>query len=526
MAILALSLCTAVFGLMSPLFQKLFIDRLLGVEDSLAQGRFASWPVEALILAAFFMMLLAAGCGIASVWVGMRESVRIQASLGERMYQKTLRMRSDQLGSRTVGEVVSIYATDVTGATALLEQTLPMGAGIVFPLIFAPFVVNWITRVPLGASITLIGVIVVLNAIFSYRQSRFFFRFKQLAAERTGLVSEWIQNIRVLRILDWVGAFEEKIFEKRVQETANRVAMVTNGQMMGSVGSSISFFINLFGVATLVSLQGGVVTPGELLALLWIFGVFLARPFRQIPWMFTFLLDALTSLRRIESFLADRDEGEFAAPVAPLEDASTPASLDVRGLELRIGRQMCLQEIHLSVRSGEFVAIVGEVGSGKSLLLLSLMGETGATFEDFEIGGKSMKGLTPEDRRRRFSYVPQESFVMSASLRENVALEYGVGANVDGRVVASLGRSQFRLEQENVQGGLEAEIGERGVNLSGGQRQRLSLARVDMEPRPVLLLDDCLSAVDISTERQLIEQLISGAWRERTRLLVTHRLSV
>lgn len=530
--ILTLSLGSAVFGLLSPLFQKVFIDRLLNIEDTFAQGRFAAWPEEALLAAAFMMMLLASACGIASVWTGMKESIRVQADLGRRMYDKTLRMRSDQLGQRTVGEVVSIFATDVPGSTAILEQTLPMGAGIVFPLLFAPFAVHWIAGVPLGATITLICAIVLLNGVLSFRQSRFFFRFKQLAAERAGLVTEWIQNIRLLRILGWVGEFEEKIFRKRVEETANRVAMVTNGQMMGAIGSSISFFVNLGGVASLVYMSSADVTPGEVLALLWIFGVFLARPFRQIPWLFTFLFDALTSLRRIESFFADRDEGAQstespAIVVSELAARNTgPTALRVEGLELRLAERPLLQDIALRIVPGEFVAVVGEVGSGKSLLLLSLMGETGATFREFFINDQSMKGLPPGERRRRFGYVPQEGFVMSATLRENVALEYGVGPERDGEVLASLERAEFRLDRENVRDGLEASIGERGVNLSGGQRQRVSLARADMEPRSILLLDDCLSAVDVATEARLIEKLISGSWRGRTRVLVTHRLSV
>jgi ABC-type multidrug transport system fused ATPase/permease subunit len=89
-----------------------------------------------------------------------------------------------------------------------------------------------------------------------------------------------------------------------------------------------------------------------------------------------------------------------------------------------------------------------------------------------------------------------------------------------------LALAQFRIDGEHLQHGLETEIGERGVNLSGGQRQRVALARAHFLRRPVLLLDDCLSAVDVDTERRLISELIDGAWHDRTRLLITHRLSV
>jgi ABC-type multidrug transport system fused ATPase/permease subunit len=127
------------------------------------------------------------------------------------------------------------------------------------------------------------------------------------------------------------------------------------------------------------------------------------------------------------------------------------------------------------------------------------------------------------------AYVPQEGFTMSATLRENVCIEYlsESGSTVDDRrVLEALRLAQFDPASERVQEGLEAEIGERGVNLSGGQRQRISLARARYAERPIILLDDCLSAVDVDTERHLVDQLIAGAWAGRARVLATHRLSV
>jgi len=534
LAIVLASLAAALAGLMNPVLQKLFIDRLMGFTDGFLADQFLNFPTWALLTGAVLMMILASALGFLSLWLGVTEALRFQALWGEELYLKTLRRRADQMGHRTVGEVVSIYATDVPGATALLDQTLPMGAGIIFPLVFAPLMISWITELPVWIPIVFILVIILVNAVLSYRQSRFFFRFKQLAAERTGLVSEWIQNIRLLRILGWVSKYEEKIRAKRIEETANRIAMVTNGQLMGSIGSSVSFFINLSGVAALVLVQGADVTPGELLALLWIFGVFLARPLRQVPWMFTFGLDALTSLRRLESYFADRDDGELRRlPEAEVQSsftessrASRGAQLMVKGLNLSFNEQTVLKNINLSVDAQEFVAIVGEVGSGKSALLLSLMGEIGAEIEQFSIDGEPMLQKPLEQRRQFFGYVPQEGFVMSSSLRDNVALEYEFSDRHDEQIHHSLSAAQFVVETEAAEGRLDAEIGERGVNLSGGQRQRVSLARADFNSRPVLLLDDCLSALDAPTERKLVQELLAGRWSHHTRILVTHRLSV
>lgn len=528
--ILLLALVSAFLGLMSPFFQKIFVDHLLG-GPMLTQGWQGFEWVEGtspllMIGLAFVCAVIAQSLSLIASYVGLREGVILQKEFSERLYRKMLGIRTDMMAGTTVGEVVSIYATDVPGSTAIIDQAIPMGAGILFPLILAPLAIFWICGIPIWTTVLVMLVIIGLNVILSTRQSRFFFRFKQLAAERTGLVNEWIQNIRLLRILGWIDHYETKIFTKREEETQNRVAMVTNGQLMGSFGSSVSFIVNLTGVASLVFLRDKPVTPGELFALLWIFGVFLARPFRQIPWIFTFSLDSISSIKRLERFLRREEVKDPLNAVSQTKIASSALPLRVRGLRLEIGGQKILNEINLDIAAGEFVAVVGEVGSGKSLLVYSLMGETGAQFDEFRIGDTDVKSLELNSRRRHFAFVPQEGFVMSASLRDNVMLSYSDVPGDDETILGSLRRAQFRLETEHVQDGLETEIGERGVNLSGGQRQRVSLARADHFNRPIVLLDDCLSALDVDTESLLIQDLIDGVWCERTRILITHRLSV
>ncbi len=544
LVILGFAAAGAVFGIASPFFQKLFVDRLLAPEatanaavgaTALIQVRLQLHPLIAIGLA-FVCSLVAQIFSQCGNFLAVREGAVLQRLFSEHLYQKMLSIRTASLGSTTIGEVVSLYATDVPGATALVDQVLPMAAMIACNLILAPLAVQWICGIPALRTAAVIGVLILFILTLSKRQSRFFGLFKQLAAERTGIVNEWVQNIRLLRILGWVNSFELKIFTKREEETQNRIAMVTNGQFMNAVGSSMNFALNLGAVALLMFFSRERVTPGQLLALLWIFGVFLSRPLRQIPWFFTFTFDSLTSLRRLEKFLerpADAEwiDGNESAPAT----SETGCSVRVRGLNLysqsgdRQGVAL-LKDINFDIAPGEFVAIVGEVGSGKSLLALSLLGETSATFESFEIGGQNILPMRLAERRRFFSFVSQEGFVMTASLRENVVFEYEpeikdqVGFN--HKVEESLESAQFQVRSELRGAGLEIELGERGVNLSGGQRQRVALARAHFLKRPIILLDDCLSAVDVDTEAQLVSKLLSGAWKSQTRLLVTHRLSV
>lgn len=526
-AILATSLAAAFFGLLAPYFQKEFIDSLLGTQSSRLIHLLDTQNTLGLIAAAFACLLIAQALNQLTNYLGYSESLIMQRKLSDRLYNKMLSLRADTMTQRPVGEIVSIYATDIPGATIFLEQTIPSGASTLFPLILAPFALSLIFDIPLWPTVLAIVIVSFINTWLALRQAQFFFHFKNLAARRIGYVNEWIQNIRTLRILGWVPFFEKQIFSVRESETENRVRMVTNGQMMNAISTSVTFALNIITLGGLVFISKEKLTPGEIMALLWILTVFLTRPFRQMPWFFTMGFDSWTSLKRLHDFFnTPSEDNQNPGPKEVQSSSSHRGSLIVEGLNLSIHGKKILQDINFSINSGEFVAIVGEVGSGKTMLLLSLLKETGATFHRYEISKKNMLNADPNQVRQTFSFVPQEGFIMSATLRDNVAFLYDTPKELDPQIAESLRLAQFNLTSEEIPEGLDTEIGERGVNLSGGQKQRVSLARVHFLNSSILLLDDCLSALDVNTEEKLLESLIKGAWAQRTRLLVTHRLSV
>jgi ATP-binding cassette, subfamily B, multidrug efflux pump len=522
--ILASSFFATAFGLLAPFLQKEFIDRLIHQNNE---------DILFYLFASFAALAVALCFSIFTNFLGFYEGIVMQRRLSQKLYDHALDLRTDSLGGKSVGEIVALYATDVPGSTVFLEQSLPAGASIFFPLVMAPAALYLYFDVPLWPLLAMMILIGGISFFMAYRQAKFFFRFKRLGAERVGLVSEWIQNIRTLRILGWVRDFEKRIFKVREVETDNRIAMVTNGQTMNAISSSVTFLLNLTAIASVVYLSEIPITMGTLVSLLWIVGVFLTRPFRQLPWFFTFVFDSWTSLKRIQDFLFLENEEVHPRPQEFLKLNSLSMgspSIEIRNMNLSIRGEKLLQNINFSLKDGEFVAVVGEVGSGKSLLLLSLLGETNASFDSYRIADNNALEMPLSQLRQFFTFVPQEGFIMSATLRENVAFEYSTDKSKDETIHESLRRCQFDLSVERVEQGLDTEIGERGVNLSGGQKQRVSLARVDYFRSPVLLLDDCLSAVDVDTEEKLIGSLIgkskSSAWSKRTRLLVTHRLSV
>lgn len=525
---LLLILCSAlsaVFGILSAVGQREFIDQLLG-QPSLFIGN--GWSAEIWLGVCFLSLLLSLAGSQAATFLAARESFWMQRHLAQKLYRHVLNLQSEQMKGRTVGEVVSIYTTDVPGATIFLDQSLPQGFTILFPLILVPWVlVNYFGLTWSFVLLVLTGTILI-NFFLAFRQSRFFFLFKTLAADRIGLANEWIQNIRTLRVIGWTEAFEKRIFQVRQIETGNRIKMLTNGQSMNALSSSTTYLLNLIFVLVVVEnykLAGNALTPGTLLALLWIVGVFLTRPFRQLPWFFTFLFDGWTSLKRVHGYLSIVPSS-IQVKTSSSSKASVPLALNIENLNLELNGSQILSNIYLQVPEGQFVAVVGEVGSGKTSLLLSLLGETSASFGAYSIHDQSVKLMNKNQLKAHFSFVAQEGFVISGSLRENVALTYGLDHKKDKKIIHSLVSADFDPGRERLAAGLETDIGERGVNLSGGQRQRVSLARVDFEPASILLFDDCFSALDVDTENRLIQDLFLGHWKEKTKIISTHRLSI
>jgi ABC-type bacteriocin/lantibiotic exporter with double-glycine peptidase domain len=220
LAILFTSLMAALIGIMGPFFQKEFIDRITG-HTSYASYLNSANPLT-LILSAFFCVLISQALSQLTTFLAVKESLYMQRVFAKKLYEKTLHLRVDTMSGKPIGEIVSLYATDVPGATVFLDQTLPAGCSTLFPLILAPFSMSLLFDIPLWPTIGVMMVITFFNTIMAFRQSNFFYLFKNLAAERIGLVNEWIQNIRTIRILGWIRHFERNIFNWQVALQENK----------------------------------------------------------------------------------------------------------------------------------------------------------------------------------------------------------------------------------------------------------------------------------------------------------------
>jgi ATP-binding cassette subfamily B protein len=207
------------------------------------------------------------------------------------------------------------------------------------------------------------------------------------------------------------------------------------------------------------------------------------------------------------------------------EPAEVAGDVEIRGLTFAYpgtNGTAVLSGIDLSIPAGSRVALVGPVGSGKSTLVQLLARFYAVPDATIFVGGRDVNEIPPSELRRSIGFVPQEAFLFSRTLAENVAL--GRPAATGAEIERAVERAHLSRAVAALPHGLATPVGERGYALSGGQRQRATLARALLiEPR-ILILDDSLSSVDADTERGILEALEDPA-RARTLILVSHRLS-
>ncbi len=271
----------------------------------------------------------------------------------------------------------------------------------------------------------------------------------------------------------------------------------------------------------------GEIGLGEFLAF-HLYSTMLMWPMISLGWVISLWQRGRAAMDRLASLLDDAPEIRDAGDAVPLPEPR--GAIEVRGLTFTHAEsdEPALRDVSFDIPAGGTLAVFGPTGAGKSTLLAAiprlLAVPTNAVFVD----GHAVERLLLADLRGAIGYVPQDTFLFSDTIRENLA--FGIDDSLERaeeltpRLLEIADQARIRAEIERLPKGLESLLGERGVNLSGGQRQRAAIARALAVDPPILLLDDCLSAVDAQTETEILANL-REVLRDRTTMLVTHRVS-
>jgi ATP-binding cassette, subfamily B, multidrug efflux pump len=497
-----------------------YIERAI---DALRQG---SAFHEVQIALALLLAVALAG-GVARY--GMRESLnsgsrRVETDLRDHLFHHLQRMSAEFYDRYPTGDVMARTTND------LLAVRMVAGPALMYlvdttirALLIAPAMVTISPRLTVMAFIPLLGLPVAM-VFLGQRVHR---RSQAIQAQFSDLTSHAHENLSGVRV---VRAYRQEQAETAAFERLSKDYLRRNLQLARVQGLFFPLLTMLGGLSAVVVLYAGgqlvmrgSVTVGEFIA----FGVYLGLlvwPMIALGWAVNLVQRGAASMGRINELFAQRPA--ITSPEAPelLPPARGGRTVEFRGVWFAYpgaaDRGWVLEDVSFKVGSGRSLAIVGATGSGKStlvdLLVRAYDPDRGAVLLD----GIDVRRLPLAELHHAIGFVPQETFLFSETVRENVLL----GAPDDGRLDRVAEVAQLTEALPALPDGYGTLLGERGINLSGGQKQRAAIARALAQDPPVFVLDDALSAVDAQTEAKILRAL-RGALEGRSSIIVSHRLA-
>jgi ATP-binding cassette subfamily B multidrug efflux pump len=426
--------------------------------------------------------------------------------------------------SRRTGDLMSRATNDLNAVRMMIGPAIMYSTNTI--LVFAVAIVLMLT---IDVRLTLLALIPLpfVTVAVRYFGTAIHNRFEEIQAqlsEVSAVVQEALSGVRVVRAYRQE-PHEEERFRRANEEYLRRNRVLI--RLQGMFYPSMTLFLGLGSMLVLWlgsrDVIRGSITLGEFVAFNG-YLVMLAWPMIAFGWVTNILQRGLASWGRMLEVLQHEPEIDDRAVTAAGQTAPLDGAIEFRDLTFTYPGtdRPVLEHVSLRIEPGQTVALVGGTGSGKSTLINLLPRLHEPPPGTVLIGGVDVREIPLSRLRGAIGFVPQEPFLFSQTLAENVA--FGTDTKAATEIAAATGVSRLDKDIETFPRGLETMVGERGITLSGGQKQRTALARaVVMDPR-ILVLDDSLSAVDTYTEEEILSRL-RRVMRERTSILVSHRIS-
>lgn len=344
---------------------------------------------------------------------------------------------------------------------------------------------------------------------------------QEIYSEVSTLVQENLAGARVVKAYGIESKESERFREK------SRHYMGQNIRLVSVMAVAIPLLgILVGGIILIIVWQGGrMVILDEIdladLTTFMLLLVMLIFPLAQLGYVLTLYQRGSVGMTRINNILQEVPDIRDDANTDPGAEVGE-ALIQFEEVSFCFGETEVIHNINFEVPSGSTTAIVGHTGSGKSTIVSLLAREYDPTQGAILVDGQDLRRIPVAHLRAAIGYVPQDTFIFSASIRENIAV--GKPDASAAEIAAACELAQFTADLANMPQGLDTLLGERGINLSGGQKQRLTLARALIRDPKILLLDDALASVDTHTEERILSGL-RGVMAQRTSIIVSHRVS-
>ena len=505
-------IASGVVGLMTPGIVRRAIDALIAHAPLPVIWRYAGLLVIVALVSGFFLF--------AQRQLLISVSRHLEHRLRTDLYNHLLRLPPAFYMRERVGDLLTRAVSDVQAVRMAVGPALMYAINTVTILLLSTVLM---ARIHLPLTLLSLAVVPLVAGATHYFGTRIHTRWGQTQealSHYTAHLQEHLVGLRVLRAYNCEEAEKDEMASRnQAYVTASarliRVSALFHPMLQALIGLA---FVAVLGVGG-NAVRHGTMTVGQFVE----FNLYLGRmiwPMIAVGWVANLVQRGAASMGRIEALFAESPLPEIVTVSEAPPDREGAAALEMRELTFSYpdAPSPAVSRVSFTVHSGERLAIVGGVGSGKSTLLSLIPRLLEPAPGSVMLDGSDVRGLPLGQLRRDVALVPQGSFLFSATLRENIAL--AVPAASDDDVLAAALAAGLAEDLKHLPEGLGTVVGERGVTLSGGQRQRVAIARALLTRPRILLLDDCLSAVDTQTERVILEAL-----PHTTLLFATHRLA-
>ena len=497
-------------------------ELLKQILDEIAAGSNEGVVVLRLIAQAFAFAVGVGVCmyGMRRLIIGVSRDVEYE--LRDLLFRKLLDLDFDFYQRRRTGDIISRCTNDLNDVRTLL------GPGIMYLpdalsriALFAPVLIG-LHAAMAGALGVLIVLLFAVILVVTPRLRPRFRRVQELVAAINDRVWQIVTGINTVKLYGMAASETERFRE------LNQGYIMANVGLARTRGVLWPLLQFLYGLATLLllllgggSVIHGDLTIGELLQFAAIVS-WLTFPVLSLGWVSALVQQGVSAMERVREIL---DHPVAARPSNPLPVPAGPLAVSAVDVSYRFpnAEQNALTDVNLAIEAGRTLGITGGVGSGKSSLVLLLAGTAAPSGGTLLFNGVDAATIDPLPHRSRIAYVPQEPFLFSATVAENIAM--GSEEEVSRDQIAAAAR--LAVVDEDIARfpeGYETLVGERGITLSGGQRQRVAIARALVRDSDLLIMDDALSSVDSDTETAILTNL-RELGSSRTIVIVSHRVS-
>ena len=509
--------CLAAGSSLAAVVPPRFIGQII---DSLQRPDVRFDDVLHLALLIVVFAAIEAGLRAGARYVMLDASRKAEYRMRNDLFAHLQRMHLAYFQHQRIGDLMARMTNDLTWVRQMMGPGIMQGS---FTLMVFTFAVLSMISVSLKLTVIALILMPLASLTFWYIGRTVHLRFERLQSQFGDMSTKAQENFSGIRV---VKAFSQEDAETKAFAAVNYEYFrraVSLSAMQGMIWPSISFILGI-AVLSVLYVGGQDAIRGELsigsLVQFVAYLYLLQMPMINIGWISNMFQAGWASLGRLQEIFDAQPM--ITDPIDPVT-APIKGEVEFRGVSFAYGQTIELHDVSFKVPAGGSLAIVGPTGSGKSTMVNLIPRLFDVQQGEVLIDGVSVTRRPLEQLRRAIGYVPQETFLFSVPLRENV----GFGLDellTDPQLDWAGDISQLNKDVEDFPARYDTMIGERGVTLSGGQKQRAAIARAVAKDPRILILDDALSAVDTYTEAEILRRL-RGVMRERTSIVVAHRIS-